>query len=204
MVTLQKLIKFECWERGGLIRNWIWIWSMWRCGLGLGLPRARVHRMFIDAIVFYLHSHNKVDDSIMKKRDTRTGPGNLMAGLSSARPATPPGKRSFFRKFVPFMSKHDQEAMTSSVNVGEFFMVVTYLLYQLALTDVGHSATSLPFDRPPTPPAKSSNLTPFPSTENRRATTSVVNIGEFCYSGNISVVRASSYWCRSFSGELAF
>jgi hypothetical protein len=155
------------------------------------------------AIVRYnhLHSHNKANDSVMKKRDTRTGPGNSTAGLSSARPATPPGKRSFSRKFVPSMSKHDQEATTSAVNVGEFFMVVTYLLYQLALTDVGHSATSLPFDRPP---AKSSNLTPFPSTENRRATTSVVNVGEFCHGGNISAVRASSYWCMSFSGELAF
>jgi hypothetical protein len=157
------------------------------------------YRIFI-AIVRYdhFHSHNKVDDSTMKKRDTRTGPGNSTAGLSSARPATSPGKRS---KFVPFMSKHDQMATTNAVNVGEFFMVVTYLLYQLALTDVGHPATNLPFDRPPTPPAKSSNL---PSTENRRATTSVVNIGEFCRGGNISVVRASSYWCRSFSGELAF
>jgi hypothetical protein len=141
----------------------------------------------------------------MKKRETRTGPtGNSTAGLSSARPATPPGKRSFFRKFVPFMSKHDQEATTSAVNVGELFMVVTYLLYQLALTDVGHSATSLPFDRPPTPPAKSSNLTPFASTEDQGATNSAVNVGEFRHGGNIFVVSASSYWCRSFSGELAF
>jgi hypothetical protein len=171
-----------------------------------------LHSMFIDlfiAIVCYdhLHPYNKVDDSIVKKRDTSTGPGNSTAGLSSARPATPPGKRPFFRKkqeVVPFMSKHDQKATTSAVNVGEYFMVATYLLYQLALTDVGHSATNLPFDRPPTPPAKSSNLTPFASTENWRATTGVVNVGEFCHGGNMSVIRASSYWCRSFSGELAF
>jgi hypothetical protein len=49
--------------------------------------------------------------------------------------------------------------------------VVTYLLYELALTGVGHSAANLPFDRPPTPPAKSSNLTPFTSTEDQRAMT---------------------------------
>jgi hypothetical protein len=157
------------------------------------------------AIVRYdhVHSHNKVDDSTMKKRDTGTRPRNSTAGLSSARPATPPGKRS---KFVPFMSesKHDQKATTNAVNVGEFFTVVTYLLYKLVLTDVGHSATNLPFDRPTTPPANNSNLTPFASMEDQRATTSVVNIGEFCHGGNVSVVRASSYWCRSFSGELAF
>jgi hypothetical protein len=146
------------------------------------------YRIFI-AIVRYdhFHSHNKVDDSTMKKRDTRTGPGNSTAGLSSARPATP-GKRSFFRKLVPFMSKHDKKATTGAVNTCEFFMVVTYLLYKLALTDVGHSATNLPFDRPATPLANNSNLTPFASMEDQRATTSVVNVGEFFHGGNISVV----------------
>jgi hypothetical protein len=49
-------------------------------------------------------------------------------------------------------------------------MVVTYLLYELALTGVGHSAANLPFDRPATPPANS-NLSPFASTEDQRATT---------------------------------
>jgi hypothetical protein len=47
-------------------------------------------------------------------------------------------------------------------------MVVTYLLYELTLTGVGHSAANLPFDRPP---AISHNLTPFASTEDQRAMT---------------------------------
>jgi hypothetical protein len=114
---------------------------------------------FIDlfiAIDDHLHSHNKVDDSIMKNK-TRTGPSDS----SSARPATPPGKRSFFRMF---MSKHSQKAMTSTVNVGEFFTMVTYSLYQLALPGVGLPTANLP------PPAESSGLSHFASTEDQRAT----------------------------------
>jgi hypothetical protein len=114
---------------------------------------------FIDlfiAIDDHLHSHNKVDDSIMKNK-TRTGPSDS----SSARPATPPGKRSFFRKF---MSKHSQKATTSAVNVGEFFTVVTYMLYQLALTGVDFPAANLP------PPAESSGLSHFALTEDQRTT----------------------------------
>jgi len=103
--------------------------------------------------------------SIMKKKGIRTGPSDLAAGLSSARPPTPPGKRSLFRKFVPFMPKHDQKATTGAVNVGEFFTVVTYLLYQLALTSVGLLAANLP------PPAESSGLSHFASTEDQRVTT---------------------------------
>ena len=49
--------------------------------------------------------------------------------------------------------------------------VVTYLLYELAITGVGHSVVNLPFDRPPTPPAKSSNPTPFTLTEDQRPMT---------------------------------
>jgi hypothetical protein len=126
-----------------------------------------MHHMFIDlfiAIVCYdhLHFHNEVNDSTMKKRATRTGPGDLAAGLSSARPPTPPGKRS---KFVPFISKDDQKTTTSAVNVGEFFTVVIYLLYQLALTGVGLLAANLP------PPAESSGLSHFALTEDQRTTT---------------------------------
>jgi hypothetical protein len=90
----------------------------------------------------HFHSHNKVDDSIMKKRDTRTGPGNSTAEPSSARPATPQ--------------------------------------------------------------TKSGILTAFTSTKDRKATTSAVNVGEFCRGGNIFVVSANTYWCRPFSSELAF
>jgi hypothetical protein len=54
-------------------------------------------------------------------------------------------------------------------------MVVTYLLYELALTGVGHSAANLPFDRSPTPPAKSNNPTPFTSTQDQRAMTISMN-----------------------------
>jgi hypothetical protein len=65
----------------------------------------------------HLHFNNKVDDSIMKKRDARTGPRNSTADLPSAQSAAPPIKRSFFRKFVPWMSKHDQRATTSAANM---------------------------------------------------------------------------------------
>jgi hypothetical protein len=91
----------------------------------------------------------------MKRKATRTGPSDSAAGLSSARPATPPGKRRFF---------HGQKATTSAVNVGEFFTVVTYLLYQLALTGVDFPAANLP------PPAESSGLSYFASMEDQRAT----------------------------------
>jgi hypothetical protein len=127
------------------------------CGLGF------TRYTFIDlssSRLTHLHSHNKVDDNIMKNK-TRTGPSDSAAGLSSARPATPPGKRSFFRKF---MSKHSQKATTSAVNVGEFFTVVTYLLYQLALTGVDFPAANLP------PPTESSGLSHFASTEDQGAT----------------------------------
>jgi hypothetical protein len=49
-------------------------------------------------------------------------------------------------------------------------MMVIYLLYELALTGVGHSVANLPFDRPVTPPANS-NLSPFASTGDQRAMT---------------------------------
>jgi hypothetical protein len=101
----------------------------------------------------------------MKKKATRPGPSDSAAGLSSAQPATPPSKRSFFRKF---MSKHGQKATTSAVNVGEFFTAVTYLLYQLALTGVGLPGANLP------PPAESSGLSHFASTEDQRATATVM------------------------------
>jgi hypothetical protein len=97
----------------------------------------------------------------MKNKATRTGPSDSAAGLSSARPATPPGNRSFFRKF---MSKHSQKATTSTVNVGEFFTMETYSLYQLALPGVGLPAANLP------PPAESSGFSHFASTEDQRAT----------------------------------
>jgi hypothetical protein len=101
----------------------------------------------------------------MKKKATRTSLSDSAAGSSSAQPATPPGKRSFFRKFVPFISKKDQKATTSTVNVGEFFTVVTYLLYKLALTGVGPPAANLP------PPVESSGLSHFASMEDQKATT---------------------------------
>jgi hypothetical protein len=124
------------------------------------LPRLYPVHLFI-AIDNHLHSHNKVDDSIMKNK-TRTGPSDSAAGLSSDQPATPPGKISFFRKF---MLKHSQKATTSAVNVGEFFTMVTYSLYQLALTGVDFPAANLP------PPAESSGLSHFASTEDQRAAT---------------------------------
>ena len=51
-----------------------------------------------------------------------------------------------------------------------FVTVMTYLLYELVLTGVGHSAANLPSDRPATPPAKINNLAPFVSTGNQRTT----------------------------------
>ena len=41
--------------------------------------------------------------------------------------------------------------------------MITYVLYWLVLTGVGHSAANMPFDRPATPPTEGSNLAPFMS-----------------------------------------
>jgi len=88
---------------------------------------------------------------------------------------------------------------------------ITYLVYELVLTGVGHSAANMPSDRPATPPAKSNDLAPFTSTGDQRATTSAVDtetndsaFGEFYHGDNIFALRIGSDWCRSLSGELAF
>jgi hypothetical protein len=150
----------------------------------------------------HLHFNNKVDDSIMKKRDARTGPRNSTADLPSAQSAAPPIKRSFFRKFVPWMSKHDQRATTSAANMetnystsGEFRHSCSIFMYNLVLTVLGHSVANLPSNRPAT---------------DQRATTSAVNMetynifGESRHDDNIFVEPNSSYWCRSLIGGLAF
>ena len=70
--------------------------------------------------------------------------------------------------------------------------VITYLVYELVLTGVGHSAANMPSDRPAMPLAKSSHLAPSMSTGGQRATTSSVDtemnhsaFGEFCHEYNV-------------------
>jgi hypothetical protein len=201
------------------------------------------------------------------KRNAHIGPCNSTADLPSAQSAAPPIKRSFFRKFVSWMSKHvrrattaenietnystsggfrhncniflyklvltvlghsaanlpsdrpatDQRATTSAVSMemndgtfSEFVTVITYLLYQIVDTGVGHSSANLPSDRPATPPAQSSNPAPVSSAGDQRATTSAVSMetyntfGESYHGDNIFVAPNSSYWCRAHIGELTF
>ena len=119
----------------------------------------------------------------MKKRDTSIGvpPDNLTADLpAAAQPAAPSGKRSPPR----FTSKRDQRATTSPVNVetnysillGQFITAITYLEYELVLTGAGLSAANMPSDRPAMPPAKSSNVAPFMSMGDQRATAGSVDV----------------------------
>ena len=122
----------------------------------------------------------------MKKRDTSIGvpPDNSTADLpAAAQPAAPSGKRTFLRKLMPFMSKRGQRATTSPVNVetnystlGEFITAITYLEYELVLTGAGLSTANMASDRPATPPAKSSNVAPFMSMGDQRATAGSVDV----------------------------
>ena len=93
----------------------------------------------------YHHSHNNVDDSTMNKRDASIGvpPGDLTSDFPLAQSVAPLRKRSCFRKFVAFMSRHRRRTTASPVNVetnygtlGEFITVITYLPYELVLTSV--------------------------------------------------------------------
>ena len=152
----------------------------------------------------------------MNKRDTSIGvpPGDLMTDFPPAQSVAPPRKRSFFRKFGAFISRHRQRTTASPVNVetnygtlGEFITVITYLLYELVLTGGGHSTANMPSDRSAMPPANSGNLAPFMSTGGQRETTSSVNM-EMDYSEFVTVIMHLLYGSvltgRSLSGEHAF
>ena len=156
----------------------------------------------------------------MNKGDTSIGvpPGDLMTDFPPAQSVAPPRKRSFFRKFVAFLSRHRQRTTASPVNVetnygtlGEFITVITYLLYELVLTGVGHSAANMPSDRSAMPPAKGSNLAPLMPIGGQMATTSSVDMdmnysafGEFCHDDNTFPLWIGSDWCRSLNSEHAF
>ena len=103
---------------------------------------ARVRRMFIDQAYnqsYHRRAHNNVDDSTMNKGDTSIGgvpPGDLMTDFPPAQSVAPPRKRSFFRKFVAFLSRHRQRTTASPANVetnygtlGELITVIIHLLY---------------------------------------------------------------------------
>jgi hypothetical protein len=69
---------------------------------------------------YHHRSRNNVDDSTMNKGDTSIGgvpPGDLMTDFPPAQSVAPPRKRSCFRKFVAFMSRHRQRTTASPVHV---------------------------------------------------------------------------------------